>query len=68
MNFLFKLSTRNDLSDMFFCLLFKGVLFLRSDAQPWNCAAAERCALSLERDFEETIANKNDSFTINFCL
>ncbi|XP_048751956.1 uncharacterized protein LOC125663676 isoform X2 [Ostrea edulis] len=49
-------------------LIAFGVLFLRSDAQPWNCAAAERCALSLERDFEETIANKNDSFTINFCL
>ncbi|XP_062576768.1 uncharacterized protein LOC134238664 [Saccostrea cucullata] len=53
-----------------FCALFFELVLLipGTDAQSWSCVTAEQCALSLERDFNETLANKNDSHVIDFCL
>lgn len=46
----------------------KGVCLLDTNAQPWLCPTAANCAQSLGKEFNETLAQIDDSYVIEFCL
>lgn len=46
----------------------KGVCLLDTNAQPWLCPTAANCAQSLGKEFNETLAQVDDSYVIEFCL
>lgn len=45
-----------------------GVCVLETNAQPWLCPTAGNCAQSLGEEFNETLAQIDDSYVIEFCL
>lgn len=49
-------------------LLVLGVCLLDTNAQPWLCPTAANCAQSLGKEFNETLAQIDDSYVIEFCL
>eukprot|EP00105_Crassostrea_gigas_P002618 XP_011415199.1 PREDICTED: uncharacterized protein LOC105319378 isoform X2 [Crassostrea gigas] len=49
-------------------LFVLGVCVLETNAQPWLCPTAGNCAQSLGEEFNETLAQIDDSYVIEFCL
>nr|XP_022337803.1 uncharacterized protein LOC111133587 isoform X2 [Crassostrea virginica] len=39
-----------------------------NDQTPWACSTAQKCALNLEQNFNESTSQNNDSYVIDFCL